>query len=58
MGVVYRYDKATKLYNISLRSVKDAPGGDCETLARLYGGGGHYNAAGFSLTHGQMKKWL
>ena len=58
MGVFYRLDPAEDLWNLSLRSVKDAPGGDCESLARLYSGGGHYNAAGLSLNPFQMKAWL
>ena len=38
----------------SLRSIADASGGfDVSEIAKFYGGGGHRNAAGFSLPHGQ-----
>jgi len=58
MGVVFRKDKESVLWNLSLRSLKDTPGGNCEIIAREFAGGGHYNAAGCSLRYHEMKNWL
>jgi nanoRNase/pAp phosphatase (c-di-AMP/oligoRNAs hydrolase) len=44
-AAVYSYDGASKLWLYSLRSVGDF---DVSGIAKLYGGGGHKNAAGFS----------
>lgn len=41
--------KAGDMYRYSLRSVK---GYDCSELAKKYGGGGHAQASGFSVTEG------
>lgn len=37
----------------SLRSDDKAGGADCSAVAKLFGGGGHKNAAGFRVAHGQ-----
>ena len=48
MGMVYYYNGAKKLWNFGLRSVGDLNVG---ALAVEFGGGGHVNAAGFSLSN-------
>ena len=58
MGVVFRKDKESHLWNLSLRSLKDTPGGNCEVIAREFAGGGHFNAAGCSLPFRELKQWL
>lgn len=45
-GVVYSYDGGSKLWLYSLRSIGDF---DVSEIAKEFGGGGHRNAAGFSL---------
>jgi len=58
MGVFYREDKKQDLWDLSLRSLQDTPGGDCESLARQYNGGGHYHAAGLAINPFQLRSWL
>lgn len=44
-GLVYSYDGASKQWHYSLRSIGDF---DVSEIAKVFGGGGHKNAAGFS----------
>lgn len=44
-GLVWYFDGAAKQFNYSLRSIGDY---DVSAMAKMYGGGGHKNAAGFS----------
>ena len=46
------------MVKISIRSEKNYSGGDCETVAREYNGGGHFNASGFFLSKEEFKKWI
>ena len=46
--MVYYYDGDKLRWTYSLRSIGDL---DVGALAVEYGGGGHVNAAGFSLSH-------
>jgi len=48
VGMVYYYDGDKLRWTYSLRSIGDL---DVGALAVEYGGGGHVNAAGFSLSH-------
>jgi nanoRNase/pAp phosphatase (c-di-AMP/oligoRNAs hydrolase) len=48
VGMVYYYDGGKQKWTYSLRSIGDL---DVGALAVQYGGGGHVNAAGFSLSH-------
>jgi nanoRNase/pAp phosphatase (c-di-AMP/oligoRNAs hydrolase) len=48
VGMVYYYDGGKQKWTYSLRSIGDL---DVGALAVEYGGGGHVNAAGFSLSH-------
>ena len=48
VGMVYYYDGGKQKWTYSLRSIGDL---DVGALAVQYGGGGHVNAAGFSLNH-------
>lgn len=48
VGMVYYYDGSKKQWNFGLRSIGLLNVGE---LAVEYGGGGHVNAAGFSLSH-------
>ena len=45
-GLVYCYEGHRQAWDCSLRSVGDF---DVSRIAKLYGGGGHRNAAGFSV---------
>lgn len=45
-GATYYYDGASSRWNFSLRSIGDF---DVSEIAKYYGGGGHKNAAGFSI---------
>jgi oligoribonuclease NrnB/cAMP/cGMP phosphodiesterase (DHH superfamily) len=47
-GASYYYDPEAGVYRFSLRSRAD--GCDVSEIAKLYGGGGHRHAAGFSVT--------
>jgi len=44
--VLWRYNHVDELYNYSLRSVNNKT--DVSSICKIYGGGGHHNAAGFS----------
>jgi len=57
MGFVYSFQPNNQV-KVSVRSVKSLPGGDCESVARGYQGGGHYNASGFFLTPNEFKRWI
>jgi oligoribonuclease NrnB/cAMP/cGMP phosphodiesterase (DHH superfamily) len=46
-GAVYSFDGVRRKWQFSLRSVGDF---DVSEVAKVYGGGGHKNAAGFSVT--------
>jgi oligoribonuclease NrnB/cAMP/cGMP phosphodiesterase (DHH superfamily) len=48
VGMIYYYDGGKKQWNFGLRSIGNLDVGE---LAVEYGGGGHVNAAGFSLSH-------
>ncbi len=47
-GLVYAYSGRSKLWEYSLRSKGDY---DVSEIAKMYGGGGHRNASGFSSKH-------
>ena len=57
LGLIYP-DSDSKNLKISLRSIKDQPGGNCQEIANYFDGGGHYNAAGFYIDSKLFKKWL
>jgi len=46
------------MVKVSLRSIKGISGGDCETIARTYKGGGHFNASGFFIHLSEFQKWI
>jgi len=45
-GLVWYYDAENKEYNVSLRSMDEKA--DVSKIAKVFGGGGHRNAAGFA----------
>jgi len=57
MGFVYSYQR-NRMVKVSLRSIKDLDGGDCESIARAYKGGGHFNASGFFIHQTEFQNWL
>ncbi len=57
MGFVYGVPE-NDMIKVSVRSIKGLPGGDCESLAREYQGGGHFNASGFHLSTTQFPEWI
>lgn len=54
-GLVWYYDGATKRANCSLRSIGDY---DVSAIAKIFGGGGHKNAAGFNVPLSQLQEFL
>ncbi len=54
-GLVWYYDHKTHMANCSLRSNGDY---DVSALAKLYGGGGHKNAAGFRTPMTKLLEWV
>jgi len=48
IAAIWYFDESNKSYNYSLRSAGDI---DCTKLAKVFGGGGHKNASGFSINH-------
>lgn len=51
-GATYQYDGESKKWWFAIRSTGDY---DVSIIAKLYGGGGHKNAAGFSLSREQFE---
>jgi oligoribonuclease NrnB/cAMP/cGMP phosphodiesterase (DHH superfamily) len=51
-GVSYQYDGSIDKWMFAIRSTGDY---DVSSIAKLYGGGGHKNAAGFSLSRKQFE---
>lgn len=54
-GLVWHYDGATGRANCSLRSNGDY---DVSAIAKVFGGGGHKNAAGFNIEMPTLLGWL
>lgn len=54
-GLIWYYDGATGRANCSLRSNGDY---DVSAIAKLFGGGGHKNAAGFNIDMPTLLGWL
>jgi oligoribonuclease NrnB/cAMP/cGMP phosphodiesterase (DHH superfamily) len=54
-GLVWYYDGKTNRANCSLRSIGEY---DVSAIAKLFGGGGHKNAAGFNVPLEQMQEFL
>lgn len=54
-GLVWYYDGATGRANCSLRSHGDY---DVSAIAKVFGGGGHKNAAGFNVSMSTLLGWL
>lgn len=54
-GLVWYYDGATGRANCSLRSNGDY---DVSAIAKVFGGGGHKNAAGFNIAMPTLLGWL
>ena len=54
-GLTYFYHGKRKCYECGLRSIGDF---DVSELARMYGGGGHKNAAGFSVNQATFQSFL
>lgn len=54
-GLIWWYDGDTKQAVCSLRSNGDY---DVSAIARLFGGGGHKNAAGFKVPLSKLMEWL
>lgn len=57
MGLVYP-DAHYPILRVSLRSAKDLPEGDCQTVASHFKGGGHFNSAGFHIDSKELKTWF
>lgn len=54
-GLVWYFDGGTKRANCSLRSIGDY---DVSSIAKIFGGGGHKNAAGFNIDMTTLLEWL
>lgn len=54
-GLMWRYDPDTRKAVCSLRSDGDY---DVSAIAKIFGGGGHKNAAGFSVPMQQLLEWI
>lgn len=54
-GLIWYYDGATGRANCSLRSNGDY---DVSAIAKVFGGGGHKNAAGFNIDMPTLLRWL
>lgn len=59
MALVFSYDGNSHQFKCSLRSIGEGEDADCTVVAKQHGGGGHFNAAGFTVSGtGMWVNWL